>query len=151
MAYKFKKRKTQKAPPIYRARVRLSPNVENLTGFVRGFRASDIEERFANALRLYDIPYWFQYSVQTQISLPDQDRRLDFVVFYSPAMIYPVEIYGERWHASAGDQMRDLARREEIDARGREFSPPWQPVQVVWGKELATQSMANQKVRGMFI
>lgn len=146
MAYKFAKRRKLDTIPIIRPRQ--TENDEGLSGFVRGFYASDIEERFARALIKFDLYFWFQYEVATQLSLPNQERRLDFIVFYSKTRTYPVEIYGERWHSTAGDRNRDRARRNEIDEFGKRYD--WQPVQVAWGKELLTQGMADAKVRSMF-
>lgn len=147
MAYKFKKRKTYKPiPPIIPKIVEID---EGLTGFVRGFNASDIEERFARALIKMNIGFWFQFKVETQHTLPDQQKRVDFIVFWMPGKIVPVEIYGDRWHNTASDRQRDTARETEINDYGKRYD--WEPLQVVWGHDLQTQLQADQIARRMFI
>lgn len=144
--FRFPKRKKLDTIPILRPKH--SRVDEGLTGFVRGYYASDIEERFSRSLIKFDYYFWFQYNVQTHLTLPDQDKRLDFIVFASPVLTFPVEIYGERWHSSSADQARDRARRLEIDEFGKRYN--WQPVQVVWGRELVDQQWSDSKVRRMF-
>lgn len=149
MPYKFKStsRGRESAPTIFRP----SPAEldEGLTGFVRGYNASDIEERFARALIAIDVGFWFQYKIDTITSLPDQEKRVDFVVFWMPGKVVPVDIYGDRWHSTAGDRSRDRAREIEINNAGRVWD--WEPLEIVWGHDLQTQQMADQIVRRMFI
>ena len=146
--YKFKKirRITDLPKPI-----RPTPILddENLTGFVRGYNATDIEERFARALIDIDIGFWFQYNLETLVSGPVYDKRLDFLVFWMPGKIVPVEIYGDRWHSNSSDRVRDNKREIEINEVGKIYG--WEKLIVVWGHELYNQIAANNKARELFI
>ena len=146
--FKFKRRRRRlDQPPIVQSKI--AQDIELLTGFVRGYNASDIEERFARALHRLDLGYWFQYKLETIHTIPGQEKRIDFIVFYMPGKIQPVEIYGDRWHETSGDKARDRAREIEINEQGKKFG--WDPLKVVWGHELENQNMANNIARRMFI
>lgn len=145
--FQFRKRRSiETIPPI---KPKVVKDNEGLTGFVRGFRASDIEERFARALDKLGIYFWFQYKVETQLSLPDQDKRVDFVVFHTPGQPQPIEIYGVRWHSSSGDRNRDRARQREINEAGDDFN--WLDLIVIWEYDLANQQMADAMARSIFL
>lgn len=145
--FKFKRRKKYDPLPVLVPRV--SKDVENLTGFVRGFNASDIEERFARALIKLDIGFWFQYKVETAFTMPEYQKRVDFIVFWMPGKVVPVEIYGDHWHSTAGDKARDTQREIEINEAGAKYG--WQPLEIVWGRELTDQQLADAKARELFI
>lgn len=146
---KFKFARRRKTAVIAPYIPRTYDDDEQLTGFVRGFNASDIEERFARALIKAELGFWFQYKVETIHTLPGQEKRVDFIVFYMPGRIQPVEIYGERWHESQGDKQRDIQREAEINEAGRVFG--WDLLKVVWGKELQDQRSADHVVRRLFV
>ena len=145
--FKFPKRKVYDRIP---ARIpKLTKDIEGLTGFVRGFTASDIEERFARALIRMEIGFWFQYKLKTATSLPDQERKVDFIVFHRPGKTVPVEIYGDRWHSTEADRNMDRARAIEIDKEGKKND--WEKLLVAWGHELTDQHAADQIARRMFL
>jgi hypothetical protein len=147
MAFKFRRRRKAKLETILKPVV--LDNDEGLTGFVRGFNATDIEERFARALIELEIGFWFQYKVETEHTLPDQQKRVDFIVFYLPGHVVPVEIYGDRWHTTASDRARDRVREMEINEYGKKYD--WDKLKVVWGHELQDQNAAYQVARRLFI
>lgn len=146
---KFKFRRRRRVAKIDPLAPKIISVDEGLTGFVRGFNASDIEERFARALIEFNLGFWFQYKVETEHTLPDQQKRVDFVVFWMPGKIVPVEVYGDRWHSTASDKNRDRAREAEINKFGEQYG--WEKLIVVWGHELYDQNAADQVVRRLFI
>lgn len=152
--FKFSRRSRGYTPPSI-----LQPNImrtdEALTGFVRGYNASDIEERFARALIKIDLGFWFQYKLDISIDgdagrgLPGDIKRLDFLVFWMPGKIAPVEVYGDRWHNTTSARNRDRDREQKINELGKKFD--WEKLQIVWGHDLTDQNAADQIVRRMFI
>ena len=51
---------------------------EGLTGWVNGKEASDIEERFARALRNNNVDYSFRIDIPTAVSIPGEDKKSTF-------------------------------------------------------------------------
>lgn len=127
-------------------RVQREAEDENLSGFVNGEPASEIEERFAIALRGRQLGFDFQYSVWTAYSLPTQDRVVDFVVYLPPAQ--PVEVDGGIAHKTVADKEADRVRDGVIDDTMRTAN--WSPIVRVSGDDLQTQDDANAIVREMF-
>lgn len=82
---------------------------EILTGFVHGEKASDLEERFARALDFFGLDYIFQYEVVTAYSLPDESRRIDFLVFDAGIGV-PIEIGSSFVHAATSEKNAQLQR-----------------------------------------
>ena len=87
---------------------------EELTGFVHGKRASELEERFANALEFFGIDFIFQFEVYTAYSLPQEAKQIDFVVFDGGLGI-PIEIGARFVHGGGSRQAEDQRRRDEIN------------------------------------
>jgi len=143
---RFKKHsKTTEYPGVMRPSI---PSVqEGLTGIVKGKKASDIEERFAIALDRFGIGYSFQRYVPTEYTLPDQEKQVDFIVFYRERA-YPVEIYGLYWHDGADEIRRDQERERQLNDVFESWG--WEKLQIVWERELFDQQAAYAKVSWMF-
>lgn len=145
--FQFKKTKKLDVPPILRPAQQTVSGDEQLTGSVHGKKASDIEERFAKALEQFNIDYYFQRFVETEYTLPDQEKQVDFVVYYQNRT-YPVEIYGSYFHTSSGDTLRDLERERQLNEVFRRWG--WEELQVVWDYELFDMVAAQETVRRLF-
>ena len=92
-----------------------SPKPEELlTGYVRGKRASELEERFAIALDSFGMEYIFQYEVVSAYTLPDEGKRIDFIVFDGGLGI-PIEIGASYFHASPSQQEEERIRQDTIN------------------------------------
>lgn len=117
-----------------------------LTGMVNGEPASDIEERFAIALRNANLDFSFQIPVWTAYSLPYEQKQVDFMVWEPPG--FPIEVDGFISHKTAGDLQDDMERDALIDEvlskEGRAR------IQRVDGDRLADQDAANAVVGEMF-
>lgn len=123
--YKYKIRKTPKFEPT-KTRVNTERSLENLTGFVNGKKASDLEERFARALpknphvRGFD----FQVSYVAGRFVPGE-ISVDFVV-YANSLIYLVFIDGEYAHKTIEQREEDKVKRNIVydHLRGTGVQPP---------------------------
>lgn len=112
---------------------------EELTGWVNGEKASDIEERVARALRGLNREFAFQ----VPITIPGREfeNKVDFIV----ERRQPVEVYGEIGHDSAAERGDDAVREAQLN----EFFAVvgLQPIRVLRWPELRTQELANNAVR----
>jgi len=120
---------------------------EQLTGWVNGVKASDLEERFARALRNAKLDFSFQVEFSTAVSLVGEEKQVDFVV--SNGLQFPVDINGSIGHTSSAQRAKDSVREtllNEIFARRG-----MQPLQVVWWYDLEDQNEANAVVERMFV
>lgn len=119
-------------------------NEERLTGSVQGKEASDLEERFANALSAAGKDYRFEVEIQGPVGIPGQENQIDFVV----EDIYPVEVDGGWVHHSAAkkaqDQLRDAVLNEHLKQYG------WNPIERIPGTMLESQEDAENIVRELF-
>ena len=110
-------------------------NDERLTGYVLGKEASDLEERFARALRNTRKDFDFQQEFMTPHSIPGQEKEVDFVVYDGQPQ--PIEIDGTYAHKSgeqrANDVVRDAILNEELSKYG------YLPIIRIPGTELETQ------------
>lgn len=145
----YKLKKIRKPVPDMRAVNRPVKEVEmeNLTGFVRGKKASDIEERFGRALdknpRVSN--YLFQVSYIAGMNLPGE-IRLDFLVF-SGGTSWPIQIDGEFAHKTAAQKAEDAIKDAILDDH---LKGQAQPVQRIDGELLDTQENADKLVRRLF-
>ena len=121
---------------------------EELTGQVNGVSASDLEERFANALSKFRIGFWFQVPIRTEYTLPDNEKMLDFLVF-NARRAWPVEIYGAYFHTSAGDKLKDAERERQLNVEFRERG--WEDLTTVQEYEVFDQEQANNTVKRLFV
>lgn len=116
---------------------------EGLTGMVNGREASDLEERFARALRKFKLDFTFQYEVLTAVGIPGQENQVDFMVWTGQPR--PVEIDGDFVHKSAGQRMKD----QERDALVSQALAPYGylPVMRIPGEEIDDQEHTDYIVR----
>ena len=109
----FKYKITGKATPITPAPSIPAVNAQEiLIGFVHGKTASDLEERFANALNESRLQFIFQYPVYGAYQISGEENKIDFMVFDGPVLI-PVEPRGGFVHESPSKKEKD-ARRTQI-------------------------------------
>ncbi len=117
-----------------------------LTGFVHGLPASDIEERFARALRLRRKEFQFQIKFPTATSLPGEEKNVDFIVF--DGMAFPVEIDGYIGHHTGEQLGKDDFREQQLN---EVFSKQgYQLMKRVKWTKLETQQAADQIVGQLF-
>jgi len=143
--YKYtipRERKTERG-----RRVQREVEDEGLGGFVNAEPASEIEERFAIALRKRQLDFDFQHSVWTAYTLPTQERSVDFVVNLPPPT--PIEIDGGIAHKTVADKEADRMRDGVIDATMMPYG--WLPITRVDGENLQTQDDADTIVRELFV
>lgn len=118
---------------------------ENLSGYINGDKASDIEERFYRALskddRVQSVE--FRMPVISARNLPGQ-LEIDFVVTVGPTII-PIQIDGEYAHKGESKKADDARK----DALVNEFLRPYGawPVKRIDGELLKDQDMADKIVR----
>lgn len=148
-AYHLPTRRGKKELPAIERPGRVSlREPETLTGIVQNKKASDLEERFARALSQARLPFKFQYLMDTQYTRPGQPKNIDFVV-KDAGRIYPIEVYGQYFHTSAGDRRHDQKRERELDDKFQALG--WERLQIVWWYELFDQPAANLVIRKLFI
>lgn len=140
----YKYRLAPRPPKMPLNRPKREGEAEPLTGFVHGKEASDLEERFANALDKAGKKYVFEYEVLTDIGVPGEENQIDFVV----EEIYPVEIDGGFTHKTgsqkAKDQTRDAILNEYLSRFG------WNPIDRIPGDDIETPEAADQVVAERF-
>ena len=117
---------------------------EQLTGRVQGQPASDLEERFARALYRYSMPFDFQVFVMTAISLPHQQKEVDFIVGQQPVNVHG--FIGHRF--TIGQKGYDWLRDRHIDEALRPMG--FMPIITITEKELGRQEDADTFVRRRF-
>lgn len=117
-----------------------------LSGYVNGVRATNIEERFARALKKHGLRYRFQVRFATAVSLPDHERVVDFVVYHG--LRYPVEVDGEYAHSTNAREAADAIREELLNEVFRWRSMP--PLRRVKWWQLETQAQADAAVGELF-
>lgn len=117
--YRFKTSRKGRLDPDY-----VTPTAatdESLTGFVRGQKASDLEERLAFAINQAGLDFVFQYEVHSAFSLPGEEKTIDFIV-YDGGTPFPVEtgslfVHGHPSRIEA-DRTRDQILNEILRFRG---------------------------------
>ena len=143
--FRYKLRPRPPQQPLNR--IKVSGEGERLTGFVHGKEASDLEERFANALDKLHYSYMFEYEVLSNIGVPGEENQIDFVVYSGGT--WPVEVDGGFVHASASrkakDKLRDAILNEQLGREG------WEPIVRIPGSDLESQEEADNVVREMFV
>lgn len=117
-----------------------------LTGYVNCLGATDIEERFARALRKHGLRYRFQVRFETAASLPGQARVVDFVICHG--LRYPVEVDGEVAHRTSAQEAADRVREALLNEVFRWRGMP--PLRRVKWWQLETQVLADAVVRELF-
>lgn len=115
---------------------------EELTGFVHGKEASDIEERFAKELDRRGASYYFREPLVAGKNLPGW-VELDFMV-YSGGLTYPVQLDGEYAHKTAMQRQEDAIKDAIINdfLQGQSM-----PVKRISGDELQNEDDVKQAVK----
>jgi len=142
--FKYKLRPRPPRRPLNRIAGQ-SPD-ERLSGFVHGFEASTLEERFARALDNRELRFRFQQRIDTPYQIPGEENEIDFVV--NEYGTHPIEVDGMWIHKSAAAKAKDKLRDAILDdILGKQG---WLPIVRIPGNELETQERANEIVEGMF-
>lgn len=101
-------------------RLARSKNEVNLTGIVKGQKASENEEKFARAMDAENREYIFQFVIPTPFQVPGQENSIDFMD--TTDVWTPIEIDDEFTHKSgsarAEDQFRDQILNQEMAKEG---------------------------------
>jgi len=140
--YEYKIRK-KKLPLTGRQTPRAARDAEELSGTVHGFRASDLEERFAKALDLKDIEYYFRFALGER-GMPGW-RELDFlVVFFG---YHPIEVEDITF-IHRGKTSEDAWKDAQVMEALKEYQPF--PVVHITNDDLYDQDAANATVRRLF-
>jgi len=123
---------------------------EGLTGYVRGRKASSLEERFARALdKVGNINrYWFDVEVRTPFTLPGQENKVDFFVWIGE-VLHPIEIDGGFVHKSAEAKSDDLKRDAILNPIIAKTWPPALPIERIPGFYAEDQYTIDRIVREM--
>jgi very-short-patch-repair endonuclease len=112
-----------------------------LTGWVHGLEASDIEERFARALRGINKEFSFQIQIPTAISIPHEEKEVDFIL----DNIQPVEVDGEIGHKTIAQKENDSERDALLNTEFMRMG--MLPIIRIPGWRLDTQELADNTVR----
>jgi len=141
----FRFPKTKAPPPTTRRTKGATLEIgEQLTGLVQGKKASDLEERTARALERIGLGYVFQYNIYTQYTLPDQEKKVDFIIQVG-GQVQPLEVYGLQWHKTEGDVLLDSDRERELNEVFARLG--WEPVKILWSWQLFDQEAADAAVK----
>jgi hypothetical protein len=119
---------------------------EALTGIVDGQAASDIEERFALALRANVKVSYFEFrKVIIAPRLEAGSIEIDFLVH--AGTIWPIQTDGEYFHKSAEARAHDELQDSLTDQYLSDAGYAAQPSTRIAGERLSTQEQANSVVR----
>ncbi len=142
------RRRSKRKPRMRLNRLKRSAPAENLSGWVNGMEASDIEERFSKALRRIRKDFNFRVNFRTAVSVPGEDKEIDFLVDRG-GQFQAVEVDGEIGHKTSSqqgkDQLREILLNEALERQNilPIMRVPW------W--QLDTQDKANDFVLRTFI
>ncbi len=140
--YKLPPRKGRRTPAARRPKPERDPG-EELTGRLRGKKASDLEEVFGRALNQSERILWWQY--QNVYGAPARNmsgaKTLDFLVF--TGVLHPVQIDDEWIHKSASTQAND--RASDILINAKLSTRGARPVKRIKGNLLRVGRKANQE------
>lgn len=118
---------------------------EQLTGYINGMDASDIEERFARALDRLGISYDFRVPMVAGRWMPGE-VEVDFMVF-DGGQYQPIQIDGMFAHKASAQKATDSAK----DAILNEYlKGTAAPVQRIDGDVLETQEETDRLVKELF-
>ena len=118
-------------------------DLRELTGWVHGKKASDLEERTYRGSKnvgLKDDQIHFQVPFQTMLPFR---KTLDFVLV--PAKIMPLEVDGPMGHTNSAQQGADSYREALLNAEFMKMG--WHFLTRVKWHELSTQFRADRKMR----
>ena len=144
--FKYKVSKPPSKPlPLWSIN-KIPDNQEQLSGFIQGAKASDIEERFARALskdKRVD-GYKFRFPVISPRSHPGQ-LEIDFVV-QSAGLIYSFQVDGQYSHAGIGKKQDDHRKDVLVDAYMIKKFNAFPVKRIPWTR-LQTQEQADILIR----
>jgi len=147
--YKYRKIRS-KAPDVRRPDSRTpAGSEERLTGQVQGKKASDLAERFANALSYFSKEYRFSVLVYTPFQIPGQANEVDFFVT-DGAFVQPIEIDGEFSHKTAEQRADDQLRDQMLNPEIKKKWPGARDIIRVPGDKVQTRDDARNVVRSIF-
>ena len=145
--YKFKTKSKRFQPWLSMTLPR--PSVDDyppLTGWVKGYRASDLEERFARACKNNQTDFGFKIRIPVLSNLIGDKKEIDFVLYL--ALPQTVDIDGEFSHKTAEqvgeDQLRDALLNNELIKMNYQIPH----LRVPWYK-LDNQDKADNVVRSI--
>ena len=142
--YKYPLPSRRVAPPRSIPLATFGDTDEDLTGWVNGIKATDLEERVARELRLRQLEFIFQFDVRQPGRV--YDNSIDFVVthFGNPKA---VEIFGQFSH---GDTIsaKDAKRIAELNAVLEQQGIA--PIAVIFYFDIETPEMTRDKLQEVF-
>jgi hypothetical protein len=145
--YKRRSKARERSPKSRLEQINIQSDPIPLTGWVNGREASDIEERFARALKSFGLEFMFQLGVVTPHSPPERKKYVDFVVL-SEGIFHPVEVDGQIGHRTSAQRGKDTIREILLNMTFVKWG--YMPlIRVMWN-ELETQEMADVVVRRLF-
>jgi len=143
--YKYKTKTRARLDPDFLTEV--AEAAEILTGYVRGEQASKLEERFAIALNEAGLDYVFQYPVYSALSLPGEEKTIDFIV-YDGGVPFPIETGSWFVHGQPSqierDKTRDQILNEVLKSRG------FMPIERIAFDEPSSLEKARRIVKELF-
>jgi len=123
------------------------PNADDdppLTGWVNGYKASDIEERFARGCRDNQVDFGFKVRLAVLSSLIGDKKEIDFIIYLPVPQT--VDVDGEFAHKTSEqtgeDQLRDALLNNELI----ELHYQIPHLRVPWYK-LSDQDKADETIR----
>lgn len=123
---------------------------EELTGFVKGKEASDLEERYARGLDKNPAVdgYIYSYYVETPFQIPGQSNEIDFIVF-AFGQKWPKEIDAEFTHKTVAQKANNRRRDQLLSGILRRYG--YQPIERIPGDPwLQSQERADALTRDQF-
>lgn len=142
--FKYKKRRTARVERLNR--MPREAEEEGLSGYVHGVRASALEERSAISLRKLGLEFIFQFEVVTAFSLPEQERKVDFIVHDGLSYAYEIDEI-EFIHRGAESQQEDLLRDALVNEKLQKLGI--QPIVHIESTKLETQELSDQTWRDL--
>ena len=154
--FQYKIRKARQ-PDYPKGEYKLQGIEENLTGYIDGSPASDLEERFATSMRRQKIPFVFRYRLSMPMmgkrELTQQRRNLpgeveiDFIA--GETLVQPIMIDGEIAHFKTQWQKTiDDDKVAIVDEFGKQLG--WLPTVRIPYWEIDDSEKSNRKVEELF-
>lgn len=128
------------------------PVTEQLTGYVHGEPASDLEERLAIALDFFGIQYIFQYRVYGAYQISGEEQKIDFLVNDAGYYI-PLEPGASFFHNSPSQVAVDALRMSIVNAvlMAQGIHPLGDPLYQIPPDRPSSIEDAKDLVQGMFL
>jgi hypothetical protein len=148
MSFRYKVRRIE-IKPLPVGKIQRDSEDEGLTGYINGFAASDIEERFARALSRNEAidGFTFREAVISGRNLPGQ-LEVDFIVFVGP-QTYVFQLDGEFAHKGISKKQDDARKDALVDEYMRKYGA--RPVMRIPGNQLENQEDTDRLVRSLIL